>query len=131
MCLSGGLQHDVPGVRLYFRDDDQRQGAPAQDHRQNVGRFIVSTDIHSSPVPIDTKYRLAQRALVFQRSHVHNLWHSMGEDSADLYVRMCRWVRSVAVCTMQMAKCASTAQECKVYAMAPCRGDIVMQVFSS
>ena len=86
----GGLQHEVPSVRLHFRDDDERQGGPAMDHQQNVGKYIASADVLSSPIPAGTNYKLAQRALVFQRSHVRNLWHSLGEDSADLYVRMCR-----------------------------------------
>jgi hypothetical protein len=106
----GGLQHDIPSVRLHFRDDDDRQGQPAQDHQQNVGRFIASADVLSSPIPAGTNYKLAQRALVFQRSHVKNLWHSLGEDSADLYVRMCRWVgyvnsKSNPVCAEQHCGC--------------------------
>jgi hypothetical protein len=88
---AGDLQHDIPSVRLHFRDDDDRLDGPAQDHQENVGKFVASADVFSSPIPAGTNYKLAQRALAFQRSHVRNLWHSMGEDSADLYVRMCRW----------------------------------------
>lgn len=88
---AGGVVHDVPGVRLHFRDDDDRRGEPPLDHQQNVGKFIVSADVWNSPIPA-VNYKLAKRALVAQRSHVRNLWHSMGEDSADLYVRACRYV---------------------------------------
>lgn len=98
----GGLQHEIPSVRLHFRDDDDRQGQPPQDHQQNVGKFIAATDVLSSPIPAGTNYKLAQRALVFQRSHVKNLWHSLGEDSADLYVRMCRWVRPVKLIAKEL-----------------------------
>ena len=107
----GGLQHEVPSVRLHFRDDDERQGGPAMDHQQNVGKYIASADVLSSPIPAGTNYKLAQRALVFQRSHVRNLWHSLGEDSADLYVRMCRWVK-LGNLTAMSSLCTPACADC-------------------
>ena len=87
---TGGVEHDIPNVRLHFRRDAKRRGGPAQDHRRHVAKYVVVSDVHSSAIPPGTRYRVTQRALVAQRSHARNLWHSMGEDSADLYVRMCR-----------------------------------------
>lgn len=77
-------------MRLHFRDDDERLGLPAQDHQQNVAQFVAVSDVHSSAIPPGTRYIVTQRALVAQRSHVRNVYHSLGEDSADLYARMCR-----------------------------------------
>ena len=77
-------------MRLHFRKDDKRRGGRAKDHRPDVAKYIAVSDVHSSAIPPGTRQRFTQRALVAQRSHARNLWHSMGEDSADLYVRMCR-----------------------------------------
>ena len=96
----------MPDVRLHFRDDDERLSAAPWDHQQNVARFVAVTDSRDAPIPADVRISRVSQALVFQRSHVANWWHSMGEDGADMYARACRYQDGSGLLPLDIYMCA-------------------------